>query len=448
MFLQNRADVFTNLLESGDVTNVTVDTTQTEKLLRLLDTVVIRLEGGTDEDLKVLDEKPVEPKLFEQKFEPPRSTTVSKGIDEEAAVPKPTGRPNNPFAKNIDDVGVTKFDNDFKTSKAVASSKSAKNDDDEDWDAESDDGKNEMSDKKKQDDDDDWIEDNKNESGSKAWDDEPASPDQKDQISSPEANDKHMDWDESHSKAVTNEIAEVQESNPRKRSRSVSSSSSSSSSDSDATSPKPIQPRNVSVEEEVNEPKDEEIKSAEATDLSEPVKDPEISDEKISTDLENKADGDDVHKDDSKVEDKVETIDLDKESDTKEEEGPTHKALHRTSSIFLRNLAPTITKAEVEAMCKRYNGFLRVAIADPLVERRWFRRGWVTFERNVNIKEICWNLNNIRLRDCELGAIVSKFRTRLLTQSIDFVFFSFFLSYSGEPGSQSTSSSSQWNHCA
>ena len=48
-------------------------------------------------------------------------------------------------------------------------------------------------------------------------------------------------------------------------------------------------------------------------------------------------------------------------------------------------------------MCKRYPGFLRAALADPQPERRWFRRGWVTFERNVNIKEICWNLNNIRV---------------------------------------------------
>ncbi|XP_043197030.1 serrate RNA effector molecule homolog isoform X2 [Amphibalanus amphitrite] len=84
------------------------------------------------------------------------------------------------------------------------------------------------------------------------------------------------------------------------------------------------------------------------------------------------------------------------------------RPLHRTTSIFLRNLAPTITKQEVEAMCRRYPGFLRAAIADPQPERRWFRRGWVTFERQVNIKEICWNLNNIRLRDCELGAIVNR----------------------------------------
>lgn len=40
------------------MTSVNVDTNQSDKLLRLLDTVVIKLEGGTDEDLKVLDEKP------------------------------------------------------------------------------------------------------------------------------------------------------------------------------------------------------------------------------------------------------------------------------------------------------------------------------------------------------------------------------------------------------
>lgn len=59
-------------------------------------------------------------------------------------------------------------------------------------------------------------------------------------------------------------------------------------------------------------------------------------------------------------------------------------------------------------MCSRYAGFLRVALADPQPERRWLRRGWVTFARSANIKEICWNLNNIRLRDCELGAIVNR----------------------------------------
>merc|ERR1719319_2023268 len=91
-----------------------------------------------------------------------------------------------------------------------------------------------------------------------------------------------------------------------------------------------------------------------------------------------------------------------------EEETPKPRALHKTSSIFLRNLAPTITKLEVEAMCRRYDGFLRASVADPQSDRRWFRRGWVTFERNVKIKEICFALNNIRLRDCELGPIVNR----------------------------------------
>lgn len=47
----------------------------------------------------------------------------------------------------------------------------------------------------------------------------------------------------------------------------------------------------------------------------------------------------------AKEEEKIETIEEDKP------EKP--KALHKTTSIFLRNLAPTITKQEVEAICAR-----------------------------------------------------------------------------------------------
>ena len=94
--------------------------------------------------------------------------------------------------------------------------------------------------------------------------------------------------------------------------------------------------------------------------------------------------------------------------DEEDDSSPKPRALHRTASIFLRNLAPTITKQEVEAMCKKYPGFLRAAIADPASDRRWFRRGWITFERDVKIKEICYSLNSIRLRDFELGAIVNR----------------------------------------
>merc|ERR1719423_420726 len=70
--------------------------------------------------------------------------------------------------------------------------------------------------------------------------------------------------------------------------------------------------------------------------------------------------------------------------------------------------AEPITKSEVEEMCKRHAGFLRAAIAEPQPDKRWFRRGWVTFKRDVNIKDICWHLNIAQLRDCELGAIVNR----------------------------------------
>merc|ERR1712045_640546 len=111
---------------------------------------------------------------------------------------------------------------------------------------------------------------------------------------------------------------------------------------------------------------------------------------------------------DEKDEKMEEEIESSEENNKVEDQQPKPRALHKTTSIFLRNLAPTITKQEVEAMCKRYPGFLRAAIADPQPERRWFRRGWITFERDVKIKEICYSLNNIRLRDFELGPIVNR----------------------------------------
>uniref|UniRef100_A0A672JSL2 Serrate, RNA effector molecule n=1 Tax=Salarias fasciatus TaxID=181472 RepID=A0A672JSL2_SALFA len=59
-------------------------------------------------------------------------------------------------------------------------------------------------------------------------------------------------------------------------------------------------------------------------------------------------------------------------------------------------------------LCRRYPGFLRVCLSDPHPERRFFRRCWVTFDRSTNIKEVCWNLQNIRLRDCELAPGVNR----------------------------------------
>ncbi|KAM9827766.1 serrate RNA effector molecule homolog B-like [Neosynchiropus ocellatus] len=84
------------------------------------------------------------------------------------------------------------------------------------------------------------------------------------------------------------------------------------------------------------------------------------------------------------------------------------RPLHLTTSLFIRSIPPEVSKDEITALCRRYPGFLRVALSDPQPERRFFRRCWVTFDRSVNIKETCWNLQNIRLRDCELAPVVNR----------------------------------------
>lgn len=84
------------------------------------------------------------------------------------------------------------------------------------------------------------------------------------------------------------------------------------------------------------------------------------------------------------------------------------RPLHLTTSLFIRSIPPEVSKEEITALSRRYPGFLRVALSDPQPERRFFRRCWVTFDRSVNIKETCWNLQNIRLRDCELAPVVNR----------------------------------------
>lgn len=74
----------------------------------------------------------------------------------------------------------------------------------------------------------------------------------------------------------------------------------------------------------------------------------------------------------------------------------------------MRNLAPSVTKQDLENLCKSYDGYKRVAISDPAPERGFFRRGWVSFESQVDVKKICWNLQNAKIKDFNPGAIVNR----------------------------------------
>ncbi|CAG9581392.1 unnamed protein product [Danaus chrysippus] len=298
--LKNRLNVFLELLEQGELDKVSVDVDKSDKLIRLLDTVVIKLEGGTEEDLKALDE------------------------------PNPAENTNDKPDKN-------------DTNKAIVI-------------------------------EDDTVKEIK---------DEKDTDQSKDKINSTELEKKSKDSVKSTAKLtmeIDPHLRQLQEQAKLfSRYNSVEQSL-------NKLYPRKNLPRQVLhrahhhrvLRHQVRKTKANLVRAENLNQSPNP---------KLLTNRPNKKNGLRLRA-------------------RKKSKSP--RALHKTTSIFLRNLAPTITKAEVEAMCKRYGGFLRVALADPLPERRWFRRGWVTFRREVNIKDICWNLNNIRLRECELGAIVNR----------------------------------------
>jgi hypothetical protein len=59
--------VFLECLEKDWFSKISVDSDQSEQLVKLLDSMVIKLEGGTDLDLKVLDEVEIAVKEMEKK---------------------------------------------------------------------------------------------------------------------------------------------------------------------------------------------------------------------------------------------------------------------------------------------------------------------------------------------------------------------------------------------
>lgn len=75
-------DIFLELLKLGDIDKVSVDADQADSLLHLLDAVVIKLEGGTEEDLQILNIKPLKPMItkdvLKEKEDPKRKSSTEK----------------------------------------------------------------------------------------------------------------------------------------------------------------------------------------------------------------------------------------------------------------------------------------------------------------------------------------------------------------------------------
>ncbi|XP_052767581.1 serrate RNA effector molecule homolog isoform X2 [Mya arenaria] len=317
--LKRRCDVFFELMKKGYMDNVTCDTEQHEGIVKLLDAAVILMEGGAEDDLKVLEEPDYD-------MDSSRSRNNSETVEKMSPEKKKDKDEKTDEGDKEKPLEITISEEQKELAKK-AQEFSKKQQEIQNGDSE--------------------------EEG-------------EDEEKKPRKKKRHRD---------------KQEYNYESGSESESSSGSSSDSE-----PEPAPP---GMENEAGAIDDDE------------------DDEKPKKKAEKKAD--DAEKDkDTKEDGEDDGSQSGKSRDGKEEKELKRRLLHRTSSIFLRNLAPSITKQEVEAVCKRYPGFIRVALQDPQPERRFLRRGWVTFDKSVNIKEICWNLNNIRLRDCDLGATLNR----------------------------------------
>merc|ERR1711972_500916 len=91
-FLKKRVEVFQEFLDSGKIKAKKLDCENQDDLIKLLDSVVIKLEGGTDFDLTVLDipdpedsKKDSNDKDDEDKKDPKSSTTSQDTFDDENA---------------------------------------------------------------------------------------------------------------------------------------------------------------------------------------------------------------------------------------------------------------------------------------------------------------------------------------------------------------------------
>merc|ERR1712113_1035203 len=98
--LEKRIDVFTRFLEEKRFNDIAIDGDQSDPMVKLLDSVVIFLEGGTDFDLEILDQELSEKAEEKMKMEEDNNADGTKnGADD---------------ANNDNDVKKEKNDNERK----------------------------------------------------------------------------------------------------------------------------------------------------------------------------------------------------------------------------------------------------------------------------------------------------------------------------------------------
>lgn len=75
------------------------------------------------------------------------------------------------------------------------------------------------------------------------------------------------------------------------------------------------------------------------------------------------------------------------------------KIPQRTQSIFFKHLPVYVTRQDLERIGSKLEGYKRASISEPAPERGFQRRGWITYNSSVDIKDICAKLNGIRVND-------------------------------------------------
>nr|CAD7440482.1 unnamed protein product [Timema bartmani] len=279
VIVQHRLEVFIEFLESDRLDAVSVDAHQQEQLITLLDAVVIRLEGGTELDLQILEAPPPEPPV-EDKVD---STTGDKPESKEGEISS----------------------------------------DDEDKKSEEGDKDSEISDK------------------------EAAEPKLDEIVPEPELKPntevkKTLKEEKTKNAVEVEEIAEVVEKDNKD----------------DEPPPPGLEAPAVGSPTPASEPEEEETPHGEKRkrslsedmDLDTTNEMEDISDKEDSSLKLDKPEDGEVRKENTREEGEEEGVAREEGERKEEEEELKPRPLHRTASIFLRNLAPTITKQEVEAV--------------------------------------------------------------------------------------------------
>lgn len=170
---------------------------------------------------------------------------------------------------------------------------------------------------------------------------------------------------------------------------------------------------------------EEDVRALDETPKEEKTKEPELDLFSVDVDEQKRSTNNGLDKSNSQPAKQTadESMNVDEEQIKHENEDPvdgddeqmpkrTRKHLHKTSSIFLRSLPANITIEEIEQMFKKYAEFLRVAISEPQIDKKFQRKAWISFERTFDVRDIYLSLNNVKIREIEIGAIINKDLTR------------------------------------